>query len=260
MTTTKTKANGKEANAVVAIAKALNVPVSTKQGIEISRFLRFHSTTFAKKFLEDVIALRKPVPFVRATKDMGHKAGMSSGRFPIKTAAQFLKLIQSVEANAQVKGMNSSSLKIVHLVSNKANIPRGAGRMGRSHKSSNLEIHVKEGKVAKAASKATTTPAAAVKHVETPTVEKVETVEKSTPKVEAQKIEAHKMDVPHNIPHKTEAAKIAPKLSAVSEEYLKKVQASQAQTHKKEEKELNEVTNLYEELKKKGTLRQGRSV
>jgi|SRR3989344_6438429 len=251
MATTKTKSDGKDVNAVVAVAKALNVPVSTKQGIEISRFLRFHSTTFAKKFLEDVIVLRKPVPFVRATKDMGHKAGMSSGRFPIKTAAEFLKLIKSVEANAQVKGMNSSSLKIIHLVSNKANIPRGAGRMGRSHKNSNLEIHVKEGKVAKAAAKATAAPVAAVKHVETSTVEKVETVEKSAPKVEA-----HKVDVPH----KTEAPKVVSKPSAVSEEYLKKVQASQAQVHQKEEKELNEVTNLYEELKKKGTLRQGRSV
>ena len=139
-----TKNNIKEQSAV---AKGLNLPISPKQSFEISRHLRFKKTSFAKRFLEDVIALRQAVPFKRATRDVGHKPGMSSGRFPQKAAKEFLKLIKSAEANAQNKGLNTANLTITKLLANKASVPFQGGRQRRGSSRAHLEIKVEERKV-----------------------------------------------------------------------------------------------------------------
>lgn len=138
---TNTNTENKEHN---ARAYSRNVAVSTKQGVELSNSLRYRSTSYAKKFLEDVIALRRAVPYTRYIFDLGHKRGMGPGRYPQKTAQEFLRLIKSVEANAQVRGLNVASLKIIKLVTNKASIPPAGGRQRHHAKRSNIDIEVRE--------------------------------------------------------------------------------------------------------------------
>lgn len=130
----------------MASAKGLNLSISTKQSVEISYHLRYRDTSFAKQFLEEVVKLKKAVPFRRFTRDIGHKPGISAGRFPQKAASEFLKLIKSVEANAQAKGLNTSNLKIIKLLANKASVPLTGGRNRRGTKRTHLEIQVKEGR------------------------------------------------------------------------------------------------------------------
>lgn len=127
-----------------ARASANNLPISTKHGIEISRFLRYKSVAEAKKLLEEVIALKRAVPFRRFKRDIGHKAGMAAGRFPKKAAGEFLGLMKAVEANAQFKGLDSSNLKIVKILANKASVPLTGGRHRRGTKRTSLEVEVKE--------------------------------------------------------------------------------------------------------------------
>ena len=112
----------------IASAKAVGVPVSTKHSIEISKFLRYKPVSFAKAYLNEVIDLKKAIPFKTFNRDRGHKAGMAAGRFPEKAAKEFLKLLNSAESNAQFKGLNVSNLKIVKLLANKAAIPMTGGR------------------------------------------------------------------------------------------------------------------------------------
>jgi len=142
-----TATNTKEMNA--AIAKSTNLPISTKHCIEIGHHIRYRSTSFAKKFLEDVLAERQAVPFRRFYRDVGHRRGMSAGRYPVKAASQFILLIKSVEANAQAKGLNTSSLKISKVIANRAATPMGGGRHRHSTKRTHLEIEVIEGVVKK---------------------------------------------------------------------------------------------------------------
>jgi ribosomal protein uL22 len=129
-----------------AIAKMTNLPVSTKHGVEISSYLRFKKTGFAKACLEDVIALRKPIPFKYATMDLGHKPGMGPGRYPVKAAAFFLQLIKSAEANALFKGLDINSLVITKLLANKAAIPFTGKRNRFKTKRTHIEIEVTERK------------------------------------------------------------------------------------------------------------------
>ena len=65
-----------------AVAKAMNLPVSTKHCIEMSTCLRNRDITFAKKFLNGVIKGEQAVAFLRFRRNVGHKAGMATGRFP----------------------------------------------------------------------------------------------------------------------------------------------------------------------------------
>lgn len=128
----------------IAKARCLNLPISTKQSVELSRSLRYKNTGWAKEYLEEVILLKKAVPSYRYTKDLGHKPGMSAGRFPQKAAKEFLQLIKSVEANAQFKGLNINNLKIIKIVANKAAIPQSGGRMRYATKRTHVEIEVRE--------------------------------------------------------------------------------------------------------------------
>ncbi|MBS3169090.1 50S ribosomal protein L22 [Candidatus Woesearchaeota archaeon] len=127
-----------------ASARSLSIPVSTKHSIEIAKAVRYKTTTYAKKFLEDVVALKRAVEFKTYGHNVGHKAGMAAGRFPQKAAQQFLKLLHSVEANAQFRGLNVDDLKIVKLTANLASIPSGGGRQRHKTKRTHLEIVVKE--------------------------------------------------------------------------------------------------------------------
>ncbi len=128
-----------------ASAAVKNVAVSMKQCVEISNCLRYHSTKYAKQFVEEVATLQRAVPFRRYNKDMGHKPGMAAGRFPQKAAKVFLTLLKSVEANAQVKGLDPSNLKIVRLMANQAAVPFGGGRLQHGTKRSHIEVVVAAG-------------------------------------------------------------------------------------------------------------------
>ena len=110
-------------NEHVAVAKAMNASISTKHSVEISSAIRNKNTNIVKSFLENVIKLKEAVPFKRFNRDVGHKKNMAAGRYPQNAAKEFLKLVKSAEANAQVKGLDTSNLKIVKVVSNKASIP-----------------------------------------------------------------------------------------------------------------------------------------
>ena len=128
----------------IASAKSTNLPISTKHSIELSHYLRYTQTSFAKRFLEEVLEMKQAVPFTRFNRDMGHKPGMAAGRFPLKAAGQFLRLIKAVESNAQQRGLDTANLKITKILANRAAEPFTGGRLRRSTKRTHLEIEVQE--------------------------------------------------------------------------------------------------------------------
>ncbi|MBN1386748.1 50S ribosomal protein L22 [Candidatus Woesearchaeota archaeon] len=134
----------------MARVAGLDLAISTKHSIEISSFIRGMDLQKAKRCLEDVISKKKAVPFRRFNMDMGHKKGIGPGRYPVKAGGEFLKLLLSVEANAQSKGLNTGNLTLVHVSSHQASRPMKPGRhRGRVMKRSHVEIVVKEAEVSK---------------------------------------------------------------------------------------------------------------
>jgi large subunit ribosomal protein L22 len=90
----------------------------------------------AKEVLEQVVELKTPIPYRRHNKKVAHRKGAQgydAGRFPKKTAGEILKLLDSVESNAEFKGLYTDRLKIVHITAQRARvlrnyIPRAFGR------------------------------------------------------------------------------------------------------------------------------------
>lgn len=127
------------------MARALgrDLPISPKKSVEICSHLKKKSVENAKQILQDAIEMKKPIPFKRFNKGLGHKAGMAAGRYAVRTCEHILKLLKSAESNANQKGLGS--LVIVHMCANKgANTHHYGRKGGRLMKRTNVEIVVEE--------------------------------------------------------------------------------------------------------------------
>lgn len=124
---------------------AKNMAASTKQCLEICAQLRNKQLQKAKSFLEQVLDFKQAVPFRRFTNGIGHKAGMAAGSYPQNAAKELLMMLNSVEANAQQKGLSATNLYIAHIVANRAPKAYHYGRRpGRRMKRTHIEIIVTE--------------------------------------------------------------------------------------------------------------------
>lgn len=126
-----------------AIGKVL--PISFKQSVEICRFIKNKRVNDAKELLHRVTEQKIAVPFKTYNFDLGHKKKTGPARYPLKASWQFIELIESAEANAQFKGINTSNLVILHISAHKAGKAWHFGRKTRRKmKRTNIEIVVGE--------------------------------------------------------------------------------------------------------------------
>lgn len=124
------------------------LPISLKTSVEICNFIRNKKVPKAKKLLEDVVAMKIAVPYKRYVHDIPHRRGhIGPGRFPIKASDYILKLLSSVEANAQSKGLNTSNLIIKHISAKRGGTSWHYGRKkSRKMKRCYIEIVLSEAK------------------------------------------------------------------------------------------------------------------
>ena len=143
------------------IAKAMlwDVPIHPKITREVAEALKGMRVDEAKRFLERVIERREAVPFRRAHGKQAHRRGLADkwgwpvGRYPVKAAKYFLRLLNNVENNAENKGLDPEKLRIIYVASHKGItfkrwMPRAWGRAtpkNRVH--SHLEVIVMEEEV-----------------------------------------------------------------------------------------------------------------
>jgi len=136
-----------------AKASGRELRISPKHAREICKTIKGMMLEDAKNFLEDVIAMRRPVPFRRYKKKVPHRRGLQgfcTGRFPVKAARYILRLLKEVEANAEFKGLNTEKLKIIHAAAYpgmklKKFFPRAFGRSSPDYEIlTHVEIVVEE--------------------------------------------------------------------------------------------------------------------
>lgn len=136
-----------------AKASAREIKVSHKAAREVSKAIKGMMLTNAKEYLHQVILKKKAIPYTRYIKKLGHKGGLPKffvGRYPIKTAQHVLKLLQSAEANAENKGLDTEKLQIIHAaayqgIKLKRFTPRAHGRASPKYNTTtHLEIILQE--------------------------------------------------------------------------------------------------------------------
>jgi large subunit ribosomal protein L22 len=136
-----------------AIASGRELPISPKAAREICACIKGLSLEAAKKLLEEVINLKRPIPYKRYFKKVPHRhelSGWPAGRYPTKAAKYILKVLKNVEANAENKGLDTSRLYIIHAASHRGfkirkYIPRAFGRSTPFfHVLTHIEVAVEE--------------------------------------------------------------------------------------------------------------------
>lgn len=120
----------------IAKASLREVTISHKHAVELAREIKGMFLEEARSYLEDVMAKKRALPFKRFNRKVGHRRDLHkwhSGRYPVKTAKFFLKLLDNLENNAEYKGLDTGRLKIIHCTALKGRkrekyIPRAYGR------------------------------------------------------------------------------------------------------------------------------------
>ena len=136
-----------------AIASGRDLRIKPKTAREICKHIKGMKLEEAKSFLVDVIDKKKAVPYYRYRGKVPHRkqlSGHDAGRFPEKAAGEILKILDSVEANAEFKGLYADRLKIVHMAAHRGRvirkfIPRAFGRASPYYKHlTHIEVAVEE--------------------------------------------------------------------------------------------------------------------
>ena len=146
-----TKTNEKKIKKIkkdTAIVNGKNLPISTKVGGAIGRFLKNKKIEVAIKDLEAVIDMKKAVPM---RGEVPHRKGnIMSGRFPQKAAKEVIILLNSLKGNTLANDMDEPIIREV--ISNQAARPvgkRGSTKKKRTH----MTIIAKEVKTKKSTEK-----------------------------------------------------------------------------------------------------------
>ena len=117
-----------------AIARGVDLPISTKHSMNILRFIKGRKIDEAIEVLEKVIKYDAAVPF---RGEIPHKKGIPA-RYPINASKVFIKLLKSLAANASQKGLNEARIRI----SGKADLASRSSRPGRHGRRKFKRTHV----------------------------------------------------------------------------------------------------------------------
>lgn len=120
--------------------------ISHKHAREIAVAIKGLSIEKARDYLQAVVNKERAVAFGRYNNQVGHRSdpGMMSGRYPQKSAKEFIKVLDNLESNAEYKGMDLDRLKIINATVHKGVLvkrftPRA---MGRASPKNNVLTHV----------------------------------------------------------------------------------------------------------------------
>lgn len=141
-----------ETGVSVARARGWDIPISPKKTYEVLNAIRGLPLDRARTMLEDVVALRKAIPFRRFNQETAHKRGIGPGRYPKKVAKTVLQILQNAESNAEYEGLDTDQL-VIRVAScargriRKASMPRAQGRATAwNEQTTNIEIILGERK------------------------------------------------------------------------------------------------------------------
>ena len=104
----------------------------------------------AKKFLNEIIEMKRALPTIYHNRKRAHKKGIGPGSYPQKAARYMLKTLENAENNAEYKGFDTENMRISHVSTYGGRVirgimPRAQGRAtDKNTKTTNIEIIIEE--------------------------------------------------------------------------------------------------------------------
>ena len=123
---------------------------SPKDSMNLVCAIKGMKTEEAKKYLEELIAMKRPLPTVFHKRKRAHQKAIGPGSYPQKAAKYMLKTIKNAENNAEYKGLDVENMRISHISAYNGRIikgimPRAHGRAtNKNKKTTNIEIIIEE--------------------------------------------------------------------------------------------------------------------
>jgi large subunit ribosomal protein L22 len=139
-----------ESGVNVARARGIEMPISPKKTYELLNAIRGMAVERARTYLEEVIELKRPVPFRRYNQETAHKRGVGPGRYPKKVAKSVLAVLKNAEENAEYDGLDAERLFVKVAASARGRIlsaymPRAHGHADPwNEQTTNVEIVLAE--------------------------------------------------------------------------------------------------------------------
>lgn len=133
-----------------ARAVGREMPISPKFSREVCGMVRGMKVEQAVAALEEVVAVKRPVPLRRYNKRVSHKQGVGPGRYPAKAAKAILEVIQSAASNAEYKGLDTSGMVVSTITASRGRVipghmPRAHGRATQWNQDTvNIEVIIEE--------------------------------------------------------------------------------------------------------------------
>ncbi len=124
-----------------AIAKGQALHISKKQAMYICKFIKNKPIDTATADLEQVIKLKKVIPF---KGEIPHRKGkgIMSGRYPVKASKLFINILKSLKGNVMVNQMELEKTRITLASASWASRPMRTGR--RQGKRTNVLLKATE--------------------------------------------------------------------------------------------------------------------
>ncbi len=104
---------------------------SYKDSMNLADAIRGMTTEQAKQYLEQTADLKRAVPTIHHKQKRAHKPGIGPGSYPQKAARYMLKILNNAINNAEYKGFDADSMKIIHISTYRGRVIRGI--MPRAH-------------------------------------------------------------------------------------------------------------------------------
>ncbi|MEM4302346.1 MAG: 50S ribosomal protein L22 [Candidatus Caldarchaeum sp.] len=132
-------------------ASLREVDVSPKWAREVCKAIKGLTISDAKKLLESVVEGKRMISYRRYVKKRAHHAETKGpGGYPVKVSKQMLRLLESLEANAEFKGLDPEKTRIVHAASHKGRVVKKfiERAFGRSSPYNKIYVHIELAAVA----------------------------------------------------------------------------------------------------------------
>jgi len=123
---------------------------SQKDSMNLAHAIRGMKTENAKKYLKEIIDMKRPLPAVYHNQKRSHQKGIGPGSYPQKAAKYMLKTLENAENNAEYKGFDVENMKITSISAYRGRqikgiMPRAHGRAtDKNEITSNIEIIIEE--------------------------------------------------------------------------------------------------------------------
>jgi len=118
--------------------------------VNLAHAIKGMKTEDAKKYLQEIIDMKNPLPAVFHKRKRAHQIGIGPGSYPQKAARYMLKTLENAENNAEYKGFDPENMRISHISTYggrvvKGIMPRAHGRAtDKNTKTTNVEIILEE--------------------------------------------------------------------------------------------------------------------